>query len=205
MADTPTTSPLGGHYERFAALSDTARPCEEPYVTMVDLRVDPTDPDAHTAAQIVGLAALPTTPSTRATTGQPGSEVTAIWRGPDEWLVTTTAMSGTDLETRLRAAMTGGAAVDVSAQHTTVRLSGRHARDVLAKGCAVDLHPRVVGTGAAIATMLGQAAVVIVPLDDVGTDYRIIVRSSFARYLGDWIVDAAAEFALPEPGVGAFR
>ena len=41
--------------------------------------------------------------------------------------------------------------------------------------------------------MLALAAVVLIPLDDKGTDYRIIVRSSFAGYLADWLLDAAED------------
>jgi sarcosine oxidase subunit gamma len=28
-----------------------------------------------------------------------------------------------------------------------------------------------------------------------GDDYRVVVRSSFARYLADWLLDAAEEYA----------
>ena len=77
-----------------------------------------------------------------------------------------------------------------------MRLRGEHARDVLAKGCSLDLHPTVFGPGAAAQTMLGLAAVVLIPLNDTGTDYRILVRSSFARYLADWLIDAAEEFGV---------
>jgi sarcosine oxidase, subunit gamma len=90
----------------------------------------------------------------------------------------------------------GGAAVNVSAQRTTLRLRGAHARDVIAKGCSLDLHPSVFGRGAAAQTVLGQAGVVLIPLSDNGTDYRVIVRSSFARYLADWLLDAAEEFSV---------
>jgi sarcosine oxidase subunit gamma len=38
---------------------------------------------------------------------------------------------------------------------------------------------------------------VLIPLDDDGTDYRILVRSSFACYLAQWLIDAAEEYALP--------
>jgi sarcosine oxidase, subunit gamma len=93
----------------------------------------------------------------------------------------------------------GGAAVDVSAQRTTLRLRGDRARDVLAKGCSLDLHPRVFATGTAAQTMLGQAAAVLIPLSDEGTDYRILVRSSFAGYLAEWLIDAAEEFGIPTP------
>jgi sarcosine oxidase subunit gamma len=33
-------------------------------------------------------------------------------------------------------------------------------------------------------------------LSDNGTDYRILVRSSFAGYLAEWLIDAAEEFAV---------
>ena len=102
------------------------------------------------------------------------------------------------METRLRAAVgeDGGAAIDVSAQRTTLRLSGPDARDVLAKGCSLDLHPTVFRTGTAAQTMLGLSGVVLIALDDAGCDHRILVRSSFARYLADWLIDAAEEFGV---------
>ena len=195
VADSLTRrSPLEGFASRFAQLPDSAGVQEEPFVAMVDLWVDPAGPGAAAAAAVLGVDALPTPASTTATA--PG--VTVIWFGPDEWLVTSTALEPEELESRLRDAVVehGGAAVDVSAQRTTVRLRGEHARDVLAKGCSVDLHPTVFGPGAAVQTMLGQAAVVLMPLSDDGSDYRILVRSSFARYLAEWLVDGAEEFGV---------
>jgi sarcosine oxidase subunit gamma len=118
--------------------------------------------------------------------------------GPQEWLITAGARSAAALEAALRAAVGehGGAAIDVSAQRTTLRLSGPDAREVLAKGCSLDLHPRVFTKGTAAQTMLGLAGVVLIALDDAGTDYRILVRASFARYLADWLIDAAEEFGV---------
>ncbi|MBE5459819.1 sarcosine oxidase subunit gamma [Mycobacteroides abscessus] len=194
MADTLTRlSPLHGWATRFAALPESAAISEEPFVAMVDLWVDPSGPGGLAAAGVVG-AALPTVPSTCTE----GWDTTVIWFGPDEWLVTSTARGGEELEAALRDVIGEhrGAAVDVSAQRTTVRLSGAHARDVLAKGCSLDLHPSVFGLGAAAQTMLGLAAVVLIPLDDTGTDYRILVRSSFAGYLAGWLLDAAEEFGI---------
>ena len=105
---------------------------------------------------------------------------------------------GEELEAALRAAVaeSSGVAVDVSAQRTTLRLSGADARDVLAKGSSLDLHPSAFGPGTAAQTMLGQANVVLIPLSDKGTDYRILVRQSFARYLAEWLIDATAEFTV---------
>lgn len=185
-------SPLQGWSAQFAATSPAASLIEEPFVTMVDLWVDPSGDGSTGAAGVLGLTSLPATPGTCVH----GADSTVIWFGPQEWLVTSTQRGGEALEAQLHEAVaaTGGAAVDVSAQRTTVRLRGAHARDVLAKGCSLDLHPRVFGPGAAAQTMLALAAVVLIPLDDKGTDYRIIVRSSFAGYLADWLIDAAEEF-----------
>jgi len=195
MADTLTRqSPLQDFASRFADLPDSTHVSEEPFTAMVDLWADPSGTDGAAAAGVLGIAALPATPSTLID----GPDCTVLWMGPQEWLVTSTALSGNELEARLRESVGdhGGAAVDVSAQRTTVRLRGAHARDVLAKGCSLDLHPRVFGRSAAAQTMLGLAAVVLIPLDHNGTDYRILVRSSFAGYLADWLIDAAEEFGV---------
>jgi sarcosine oxidase, subunit gamma len=195
MADTLTRrSPLQGWASRFAELPASTSLVEEQYATMVDLWVDPTGPGSVAAAEVLGLDALPATPSTVVD----GRDAAAIWFGPQEWLVTSTTRDGEALEAQLREAIAehGGTAVDVSAQRTIVRLRGDHARDVLAKGCSLDLHPKVFGPGAAAQTMLGLAAVVLIPLDDNATDYRIIVRSSFAGYLADWLIDAAEDFGV---------
>jgi sarcosine oxidase subunit gamma len=194
MADTlQRTSPLQPWVAQFAKLPNSVAIVEEPFATMVDVRVDPSGPGATAAAELLGVE-LPTTASTYAKNG----DTTVIWQGPDEWLVTGTALAGPELEARLREAVAphGGAAIDVSGQRTTLRLSGPHSRDVLAKGCALDLHPRVFGEGTAAETMLGQAGVILLAVDGSAADYRILIRSSFARYLADWLLDAAEEYTL---------
>ena len=135
---------------------------------------------------------LPTVPNTWV----PTDAGRAIWLGPDEWLLTSTAEAPEELEARVRAAVVplGGSAADVSAQRITLRLTGERVRDVLAKGCAIDLHPRVFGRGRSAQTTLGLAGVVLLALTDAGDDYLVLVRSSFAGYLADWLLDAALEF-----------
>jgi sarcosine oxidase, subunit gamma len=193
MADTlQSTSPLQPWAAKFAKLPNSVAIVEEPFVTMVDVRVDPSGPGATAAAELLGVQ-LPTAVSTYAKSG----DTTVIWLGPDEWLVTGTALAGPELEARLREALAphGGVAVDVSGQRTMLKLRGAHSRDVLAKGCALDLHPQVFGEGTAAETMLGQAGVILLALNATADDYRILVRSSFARYLADWLLDAAEEYA----------
>lgn len=69
------------------------------------------------------------------------------------------------------------------------------AANTLAKGCSVDLHPRC-SAPVPPCRRCGQAVVVLMPLSDNGSDYRILVLSSFARYLAEWLVDGAEEFGV---------
>ncbi|MGH3587593.1 MAG: sarcosine oxidase subunit gamma [Pseudonocardia sp.] len=192
----PRTGALHGWSERFAAAADGVQIVPEPFVAMVDLRLDPARSGA--VAAHLGVA-LPTTPHTWVQ----GDTTTVIWLGPDEWLVTSPFVTPEALESGLRAAVDGagpviGTVIDVSAQRTTLSLRGEHVRDVLATGCSLDLHPRVFGAGRAAQTTLGLAGVVLLALDDGGngggTRYQLLVRSSFARYLALWLLDAASEF-----------
>lgn len=187
-----TTSPLQGWREKFADLPSSVGLREEPFRATVNLWADPDGPAAAHASATLGVD-LPITPLTCA-----GDEtLTAIWMGPEEWLITSGTRSPAELEDQLREAVHagGGVATDVSAQRTTLRLSGPHARDVLATGCSDDLHPAVFCVGSAVQTVLGLAGVVLVALNDDGTDYQILVRASFARYLADWLIGAAEEFS----------
>jgi sarcosine oxidase subunit gamma len=184
------TPPLTAWGDDLGALPDGVQITPRPFVAMTDLRLDPTGPAAAAVARYLGVA-LPTTPSTYAES----ETATAIWLGPDEWLVTSPFRTPEALETGLREAVAGeGSVVDVSAQRTTLRLRGEHVRDLLSGGCSVDLHPRVFGRGAAVQTMLGQAGVVLMALDDTATHYQVVVRSSFAGYLTAWLLDAATEY-----------
>ncbi|PWJ54110.1 sarcosine oxidase subunit gamma [Quadrisphaera granulorum] len=157
----------------------------------VQVRAAVPGPAADALAQVIG-APLPTRPGTWTPTPAGGR---IVWLGPDEWLVVDPSAPSWDLEARLRAAAAphGGAALDVSGQRVVLSLSGEHARDLLAAGCAVDTHPSVFRRGAAAQTLLGQAGVILLALSDDGTDYELFVRSSFARYLADWLADAATE------------
>jgi sarcosine oxidase subunit gamma len=190
------SAPLRACADDLAALPDGAQITPLPFVAMADLRLGPSGPAAAAVAAYLGVY-LPTTPSTYVD----GETATAIWLGPDEWLIVSPFCTPEGLETALREAVGGdgsdGTVVDVSAQRTTLRLRGEHVRDLLAGGCALDLHPRVFGRGAAAQTLLGLAEVVLMALDDTGAHYQVLVRSSFAGHLTSWLLDAATEYRDP--------
>ena len=58
MADTlERRSPLQPWAAQFARLPNSVAIVEEPFVTMVDLRLDPSGPGAATAAELLGVDA----------------------------------------------------------------------------------------------------------------------------------------------------
>jgi sarcosine oxidase, subunit gamma len=199
------THPLEPHRAAFAALPSAADLAVGilPTTTAVDLRLDPALATLPAVVDVVG-GPLPTTPNTWTPLAGGGR---AVWLGPDEWLLVGDHHSpGWDPATReatLRDVVVplDGAAVDVSAQRTGVRLQGSGARELLASGCALDLRPASFPPGRCAQTLLGQAGVLLIAnsASDQGLD--VGVRTSFARYLATWLLDAAEELGPPDtPG-----
>ncbi|MEU9213554.1 sarcosine oxidase subunit gamma family protein [Streptomyces sp. NPDC048415] len=199
MADTalsvPRRSPLSGASDRLTAATRASggavRLAELPFLAQVNVRLDAKGAAADAVGLALGLP-LPLEPNTVVRAG----ELTALWLGPDEWLVVGTPGTQQDLENRIRAA-TGDEPVsvtDVSAQRTTLLVAGPRARDLLAHGCPLDLHPRAFGAGRCAQTTLARAQIVLVARDESRAGFWVLVRSSFAGYLTDWLLDAAAEY-----------
>lgn len=121
----------------------------------------------------------------------------AVWLGPGWWLLDDRADESGGLEAglvhTLRASGPRTSAVDVSAGFVVLELEGSHAATVLAHGCSIDLHPRSFAPGSSARTMLAKAQVVLALTDD-GPTYRIWVRTSFSRYLAEWLADAVVEY-----------
>ncbi|MGY6019154.1 sarcosine oxidase subunit gamma [Streptomyces spinosirectus] len=199
MADTalsaPPRSPLARDAGRLAAATRTARGAirlaELPFLTQLNVRLDAKGAAADAVGLALGLQ-LPLEPNTVVRAG----ELTALWLGPDEWLVVGPPGGRTDLEARLREAAGDEpvSVTDVSAQRTTLLVAGPRARDLLAHGCSLDLHPRAFGAGRCAQTTLGRTQVVLVARDEPRAGFWVLVRSSFAGYLADWLLDAATEY-----------
>ena len=121
-----------------------------------------------------------------------------IWSAPGQWLALAPSPHALrDLPEALR----GVAAVtDQSDSRALVRISGPQARAMLAKGVAVDLHPRAFGPGRAAVTSIAHIGVQLWQRD-AGPTYEIAVARSFAGSFWGWLEHAAAEFGYEvEPG-----
>jgi sarcosine oxidase subunit gamma len=156
----------------------------------VDLRFDPADEAARAAVTNVTGLMLPRDHNTAASAG----EYTALWLGPDEWLIHGPARAA-GLAERLEGALLGcrASVVDVSDLRAAMRLSGPAARDVLAKGCAVDLHPRVFVPGMTAVTQFARLRALIHCLD-AESAFDVYVERSVADYAWLWLDDAMREF-----------
>ncbi|MET7391922.1 sarcosine oxidase subunit gamma family protein [Dactylosporangium sp. NPDC005572] len=164
---------------------------ERPFLAMASIRVDPASEAAGRICAALG-APLPAGCGETAASGPH----TALWLGPDEWLVV--SETDPDVLTRPLVEALGpdhGAVVDVSANRTVLELSGAAARAVLQKGCPVDLHPRAFGAGRAVATTLARVPLVL--WQSGPATYRLLPRSSFADYVARWLLDAMREFRVP--------
>ncbi|RKT79631.1 sarcosine oxidase subunit gamma [Terracoccus luteus] len=167
---------------------------EVPFVTMVAVQVARGSDVAAGVEQALGLL-LPE----RCGQVSAGDGASVLWFGPGEFLVVADGFAP-ELPPRLVAPVEGlaGAVVDVSANRTTLELSGPSARLVLEKGCPADLHPRSFPVGTAILTRVGSVNVALWRVAD--DTWRLLPRSSFADHLGRWLVDAMGEFGARRPG-----
>lgn len=174
---------------------------EHTFRGFLNLRGNPEDGAFSSAAKNVLGFELPTEPNTLVATAQPSlTGVVACWLGPDEWLL----MTPPDVQTELMAELQQATArlhlavTDVTGGYTIICLDGPLVRDLLAKGCTMDLHPRSFGPGQCAQTNVGKTGVLLIP-EINGVDHQnfeVIVRRSFADYLFNWIEHEAAEYGL---------
>ncbi|MGU7779306.1 sarcosine oxidase subunit gamma [Burkholderia sp. PU8-34] len=162
---------------------------ERPFLDLVNVRGELSDPAFVAAFERVVGCRPPAAPNTVARS----AEYDVLWLGPDEWFVRSNGpVQAGVLEAALAEAVQGSyaAAVDVGSGYTVVEISGERVRDVLARGCPLDLHPRMFKPGQCAQTHFFKASVTLVPTGD--DTFEIVLRRSFADYFVRIMLDAAA-------------
>jgi sarcosine oxidase, subunit gamma len=121
------------------------------------------------------------------------AERTTLWLGPDEWLVVAAPGAGDAIAGELEESLAGAhhSIVDVSANRAVLELSGGRSKDLLSKGCPIDLHPTRWRPGMCAQTVIAKAQVL---LHEREASTRVFVRPSFGDYLVEWLIDAAQEY-----------
>lgn len=173
-----------------AASSDALRIEVEPACSVLNLRGTPADPSLVTDVQRVLGIELPLEPNR----WRGDDRLTAMWLGPDEWLLVASDDEARQIEERMRQARLADpwlSIVNVSSNYTHLLLSGPEIRDLLAKCCALDLRPDVFSRGDCVQTELARSRMLLRAIER--NSFEVWVRNSFARYLAEWLLDACAE------------
>lgn len=165
--------------------------CERALLGHINLRGDPASPAFLGAVErTLGCA-----PPLDANTFVAADDVRACWLGPNEWLVICDGANEAAHADALRRALDGqfAAVTEIGSGQTIIGVSGGRAREVIAKGCPLDLHPRAFGPGRCAQTYIARSGVTLLQTSDAPF-FELIVRRSYADYLWSWMTQAAAEY-----------
>lgn len=176
MDEVHQLAPLGGR--RFASSDISLEPA--PYCERVALRAAP---DAITAiGRKIGIS-LPVKPKTSKVL----KKITALWLGPDEWLIM--APDGSGLTEKF-SGLDGQlfSAVDISHRNTAIFVEGTKAASTLNAGCPQDLSITAFPKGACSRTILGKAEIIL--QRETPERFRVECWRSFSDYVWNFLVDA---------------
>ena len=123
-----------------------------------------------------------------------GPAVSFIGQGPGQWLAVSETLANEALARDLAQHIAGLASIsDQSGGRTVLRVSGKHAREVLAKGLPIELDPRAFPLGSAATSAIGHMGVQLWQMDDTRS-YDIAVFRSLSQSFWRWLTSSAAEF-----------
>lgn len=136
--------------------------------------------------------ALPQKPNTSHT----NRHLTTLWLGPDEWLILCPLRDVEQfVETLAKTCTNRHAAItDVSDNRTILALTGPQARQVLQKGCTLDLHPSKWQPEDCAQTLYMRSQIILQMRDDAPA-FWLFVRPSFGAYLAQSLIEAMAQFS----------
>lgn len=140
-------------------------------------------------------AALGVAPDAATNRSAARGDTTILWTGPERFLVVEPERAGRDLDALLRAALavTSAAVTDLGNGRTTLRIAGPRSRDLLAKGSAIDFHPRAFPVGACAQGLLGHVGALFHLVEETPR-FDLHIARSFAQTVWEWLIESAAEY-----------
>ena len=114
---------------------------------------------------------------------------------PGQWLLVSQRANAGFAKSIARKLKGIGYVSEQSDSRVIFRISGPNARELMQKGCRLDLHPTVAKTGFCGQTQMAQMGVLIHQVDDAPT-YDVLVYSGFAQDFAEWLHHSAAEFGV---------
>lgn len=120
-------------------------------------------------------------------------DVEVLWAGPDQYFVVAGSRGEGALYRDLKAMLDGQASVsDQSHGRVIIRMTGPKARQVLAKGTPVDVHPDEFPVGKSALTQMAHVGVHLTRVDE--DSYDLSVFRGFSESFWEWITEQAEEF-----------
>lgn len=168
---------------------------EKPYCSQYILRGLSTDSAFTNAVKTILGIDLPVKANTLV--GSEGLQV--CWMSPDQWLLVTADAAYSNKLTMLYGALQDVFASlnEVSSGQTIINIKGEKAVEILNKGTTLDVHPSVFRQGQCAQVVFAKMHVLIYPLSLVDNyEYDLVVRRSFADFLGRWLINASYEYRI---------
>jgi len=123
-------------------------------------------------------------------------DYTAIPLSPGQWMIVSAKANPKDFAEALRSKLKkNGYVSEQSDARVIFSLSGSRVREMMQKGCRLDLHPSVAKKGWCAQTQMAQAGVIIHQVDDKPT-YDILVYSGFAQHFAEWLLHTGAQLGI---------
>jgi heterotetrameric sarcosine oxidase gamma subunit len=123
-----------------------------------------------------------------------GPQVSFVGYGPGQWLAVSETLANEALARDLSEKLQGLASIsDQSGGRAVLRIGGPKARDVLAKGLAIDLDPRAFPLGSAATSAISHMGVQVWQSGD-RRSYDIAVFRSVSESFWRWLAASAAEY-----------
>lgn len=202
MADYQTTrlarkSPLArfrNGADHAVMATDQVSVRELPFQGVIKLQCRNCSPQFLAAVKAVLDIDLPQQPNTRA-----GGSPACLWVAPNEWLVVTPPNKDSVLADRLSQHLTQAlpeeniAVTLISDSRTVLEIEGSAAAELIAKGCALDLHPEQFNVGQCAVSLLEQIPITLYAESAI-PNYRMLVDCSYAAFTWEWLMHAQKEF-----------
>ena len=123
-----------------------------------------------------------------------GSGQLSLCVRPGRWLLLLPPDSAGAQAARWQRACAGvAAAIDHSSGLVALHLAGAELRDVLSRGCRLDLDPELFPPGRAAATLMAQVAVILARLP---AGLVLLTPASTARHVREWLTATGRPFGL---------
>jgi sarcosine oxidase subunit gamma len=127
--------------------------------------------------------------------------LSALWLGPDEWMLVAPPEEADALAGKAAAALAGvrHQLVDVGDYYTVIEIGGAKAREALMKLTTLDLHARAFTVGRVAGSVFGRANATLWLRAEENANplFWLFVRWSMADYLWCLVADAGREWGVP--------